>query len=57
MARKRCTTPDGAETSLRLALAQHYDITQPSTDLLKAAADAARRTTRRACSIRRAGTI
>lgn len=32
-------TPDGAETSLRLALAQHYDITRPSTDLLKAAAD------------------
>ena len=32
-------TPDGSETSLRLALAQHYDITRPSTDLLKAAAD------------------
>ena len=32
-------TPDGAETSLRLALAQHYDITRPSTDLLKAAAE------------------
>ena len=30
---------DGAETSLRLALAQHYDITKPSTDLLKAAAE------------------
>ena len=31
--------PDGAETSLRLALAQHYDITRPSIDLLKAAAE------------------
>ena len=30
---------DGAETSLRLALAQHYDITRPSSDLLKAAAE------------------
>ncbi len=30
---------DGAETSLRLALAQHYDITRPSGDLLKAAAE------------------
>ena len=27
---------DGAETSLRLALALHYDITRPSSDLLKA---------------------
>ena len=32
-------TPDGSETSLRLALAQHYDITRPSADLLKAAAE------------------
>jgi sulfite reductase (NADPH) flavoprotein alpha-component len=32
-------TPDGAETSLRLALAQHYDITKPSADLLKACAE------------------
>ena len=32
-------TSDVAETSLRLALAQHYDITKPSTDLLKAAAE------------------
>ncbi|MDR3404896.1 MAG: assimilatory sulfite reductase (NADPH) flavoprotein subunit [Chthoniobacter sp.] len=32
-------TPDGAETSLRLALAQHYDITRPTSDLLKAAAE------------------
>ncbi len=32
-------TPDGAETSLRLALAQDFDITRPSTDLLKAAAE------------------
>ncbi|MEA3209017.1 MAG: sulfite reductase flavoprotein alpha-component [Chthoniobacter sp.] len=31
-------TPDGAETSLRIALTQHYDITRPSSDLLKAAA-------------------
>jgi sulfite reductase (NADPH) flavoprotein alpha-component len=31
-------TPDGAETSLRLALMQHYDITRPTTELLKAAA-------------------
>ncbi len=30
-------TPDGAETSLRLALAQLYDITKPSPDFLKAA--------------------
>ena len=33
------TTPDGAETSLCLALAQHYDITKLSTELLKAAAE------------------
>ena len=32
-------TPDGAETSLRLALAQHYDITKPSPDLLEAASE------------------
>ncbi|MEO7319737.1 MAG: sulfite reductase subunit alpha [Chthoniobacteraceae bacterium] len=32
-------TSDGAETSLRLALTQHYDISRPSTDLLKAAAE------------------
>lgn len=32
-------TPDGAETSLRVALAQHYDITRPSSELLKAAAE------------------
>ena len=32
-------TPDGAETSLRAALTQHYDITRPSADLLKAAAE------------------
>jgi sulfite reductase (NADPH) flavoprotein alpha-component len=32
-------TPDGSETSLRLALTQHYDITKPSTDLLKACAE------------------
>ena len=32
-------TPDGSETSLRLALAQHYDITRPSADLLNAAAE------------------
>lgn len=32
-------TPDGSETSLRLALAQHYDITRPSAELLKAAAE------------------
>ncbi len=31
------TTPDGAETSLRHALAQTYDITRPSPDFLKAA--------------------
>ncbi len=31
--------PDGAETSLRLALTQHFDITRPSPDLLKAAAE------------------
>ena len=30
---------DGIEMPLRLALAQHYDITRPSTDLLKAAAE------------------
>ena len=30
---------DSAETSLRLALAQHYDITRPSSDLLKAVAE------------------
>ena len=30
---------DGAETSLRLALAQHYDISRPSSNLLKAAAE------------------
>lgn len=30
-------TPDGAETSLRLALSQHYDITRPSQDFLHAA--------------------
>jgi sulfite reductase (NADPH) flavoprotein alpha-component len=30
-------TPDGAETSLRLALAQHYDINRPSPDFLQAA--------------------
>jgi sulfite reductase (NADPH) flavoprotein alpha-component len=32
-------TPDGIETSLRAALFQHYDITRPSADLLKAAAE------------------
>lgn len=32
-------TPDGAETSLRAALTQHYDITRPSADLLKAATE------------------
>ena len=32
-------TSDGKEASLRLALAQHYDISRPSTDLLKAAAE------------------
>ncbi len=32
-------TPDGSETSLRLALVQHYDITRPSGELLKAAAE------------------
>ncbi len=31
--------PEGPETSLRLALSQHYDITRPSGDLLKAAAE------------------
>lgn len=31
--------PEGAEIPLRLALAQHYDITKPSPDLLKAAAE------------------
>ncbi|MEO8352793.1 MAG: sulfite reductase subunit alpha [Chthoniobacteraceae bacterium] len=32
-------SPDGAETSLRIALTQHFDIIKPSSDLLKAAAD------------------
>ena len=32
-------TPDGGESPLRLALAQHYDITKPGTELLKAAAE------------------
>ncbi len=32
-------TPDGGETSLRHALAQHYDITKPSSDLLRTAAE------------------
>lgn len=32
-------TPDGTETSLRVGLTQHYDITRPSADLLKAAAE------------------
>ncbi len=32
-------TPDGTETSLRAALTQHYDISRPSADLLKAAAE------------------
>jgi sulfite reductase (NADPH) flavoprotein alpha-component len=32
-------TPDGAETSLRLALTQHYDVTRPSSELLKACAE------------------
>ena len=32
-------TPDGSETSLRLALTQHYDVTKPSTELLKACAE------------------
>ena len=32
-------TPDGAETPLRFALLQHYDIVKPSPDLLRAAAD------------------
>jgi sulfite reductase (NADPH) flavoprotein alpha-component len=32
-------TPDGSETSLRLALTQQYDITRPSSELLKAAAE------------------
>jgi sulfite reductase (NADPH) flavoprotein alpha-component len=32
-------TPADSETSLRLALAQHYDITRPSTELLKTAAE------------------
>jgi len=31
--------PEGAETSLRAALTQHYDIAKPSNDLLKAAAE------------------
>ena len=31
-------TPDGHETPIRLALKQHFDITRPSMDLLKAAA-------------------
>lgn len=31
-------TADGAETPLRFALAQHYDITRPSPELLEAAA-------------------
>ncbi len=31
--------PEGGETSLRLALAQHYDITKPSSELLKAVAE------------------
>lgn len=31
-------TPGGSETSLRLALLQHFEITKPSPDLLKAAA-------------------
>jgi sulfite reductase (NADPH) flavoprotein alpha-component len=32
-------SPEGTETSLRLALTQHYDITRPSVELLKAAAE------------------
>ena len=32
-------TLDGSESSLRLALALHYDITRPSAELLKAAAE------------------
>ncbi|MEP6671375.1 MAG: sulfite reductase subunit alpha [Chthoniobacter sp.] len=32
-------TPDGTETSLRLALTQHHDITRPASDLLKVAAE------------------
>ena len=32
-------TADGAETSLRLALTLQYDITRPSSELLKAAAE------------------
>jgi len=32
-------TPDGSETSLRLALTQHYDVTRPSSELLKACAE------------------
>ena len=32
-------TSDGAETSLRLALTQHYEITKPSSELLKACAE------------------
>jgi sulfite reductase (NADPH) flavoprotein alpha-component len=32
-------TPDGGETSLRLALTQHYDISRPSNEFLKAAAE------------------
>ncbi len=31
-------TPDGGETSLRMALLHHYDISKPCTDLLKLAA-------------------
>ncbi|EDY17620.1 sulfite reductase (NADPH) flavoprotein, alpha chain [Chthoniobacter flavus Ellin428] len=33
------TTPEGTETSLRLALTQQYDITRPTPDLLKAAGE------------------
>lgn len=32
-------SPDGSETSIRVALTQHYDITRPSSDLLKASAE------------------
>ncbi len=32
-------TPDGAEVSLRLALAQHYDLGRPSPDFLQAASE------------------
>ncbi|MEZ0259046.1 MAG: assimilatory sulfite reductase (NADPH) flavoprotein subunit, partial [Chthoniobacter sp.] len=32
-------TPDGTETSLRLALTQQYDITRPTSELLRAAAE------------------